>query len=568
MLSSPGIETREIDAGGGIQSLGSSPGAAVLDATWGPIDQRVLITNELELVNRFGKPTNQNARRWYTIKNFLSYVGSIFVVRTAGDGTLNANDTGTGILVKNNDDFENVDKTSYKFISRFAGVKGNSIKVEVCDSGDNFATWNFRSLFDSAPGTSDSADKFGSSNDELHLVVIDEKGKITGTPGSILETFDFLSKASDGKNETGGSTYYVNVINEQSNFIFAGTNALSEIDSEEEEEEAQSNYGDSVEDGSSFATGTDIITLQLTGGVDVAPTVGDATTSLQLFQSVEDINIDVILTADGFAPLADISPTFVNAAISIAEFRKDCIVTASPMILSSTGGVVQDPAETTDTFFSSVTRSSYLFATSNYKYQYDKYNDLLRYIPDNGDIGGLISRLDRDFEPWFSPAGFNRGNIQNLTKLAWNPNQVERDNLYRNSINPVVTFPGSGTILFGDKTFVSKPGAFDRINVRRLFIVVRKNVSNFARSILFEVNDSFTRGNFTSAVEQFLETVQAARGIDEFEVVADSTNNTAAVLNANQFVGDIFIRPLNSINFVRLNFIAVPAGIEFSEITG
>jgi hypothetical protein len=568
MLSSPGIETREIDAGGGIQSLGSSPGAAVLDATWGPIDQRVLITNELELVNRFGKPTNQNARRWYTIKNFLSYVGSIFVVRTAGDGTLNANDTGTGILVKNNDDFENVDKTSYKFISRFAGVKGNSIKVEVCDSGDNFATWNFRSLFDSAPGTSDSADKFGSSNDELHLVVIDEKGKITGTPGSILETFDFLSKASDGKNETGGSTYYVNVINEQSNFIFAGTNALSEIDSEEEEEEAQSNYGDSVEDGSSFATGTDIITLQLTGGVDVAPTVGDATTSLQLFQSVEDINIDVILTADGFAPLADISPTFVNAAISIAESRKDCIVTASPMILSSTGGVVQDPAETTDTFFSSVTRSSYLFATSNYKYQYDKYNDLLRYIPDNGDIGGLISRLDRDFEPWFSPAGFNRGNIQNLTKLAWNPNQVERDNLYRNSINPVVTFPGSGTILFGDKTFVSKPGAFDRINVRRLFIVVRKNVSNFARSILFEVNDSFTRGNFTSAVEQFLETVQAARGIDEFEVVADSTNNTAAVLNANQFVGDIFIRPLNSINFVRLNFIAVPAGIEFSEITG
>lgn len=566
-LASPGIETREIDAGGGVQSLGSSPGAAVLDATWGPIDQRVLITNETELVNRFGRPTNQNARRWYTINNFLSYVGSIFVVRAVGDGTLNANDTGTGVLVKNDDDFQNTAKGSYKFISRFAGSKGNSIKVEVCDSGDNFATWDFRDRFDSAPGTSDYAAKFGASNDELHIVVLDERGKITGTPNTVLETFSFLSKASDGKNEVGGSNYYVNVINEQSRFVYAGTSALSEVDSEEEEAEAE--YGDSVEDGNVFATSDEIIDLDLMGGVDVAPTTGEGTTALNNFLSAEDVSIDVILTADGFADLGDdTETTFVNAAIDIAETRQDCVVVASPMILTSSGGIVADPEATTQTFYGAVTRSSYLFATCNYKYQYDRYSDVFRYIPDNGDIGGLISRLDRDFEPWFSPAGFSRGNIRNLTKLAWNPNQVERDNLYRNSINPVVSFPGSGTVLFGDKTFLSKPGAFDRINVRRLFIVVRGNVSNFARSILFEVNDSFTRGSFVSAVEQYLDTVQAARGIDAFEVVADDSNNTPAVLNANQFVGDIFIRPLNSINFIRLNFIAVRAGIEFSEITG
>ena len=562
-LASPGINAVESEAGGGVQNLGSSPGAAVLDAVWGPANERVLITNEVELVTRFGQPTNENARRWYTINNFLSYVGAVYVARTVSDTARNATDTGTGVLIENTDDFQNADVSTYKFVSRYAGLLGNSIEISVCDSTAAFATWDYADSFNAAPGTSDHAGKFGSSADELHLVVVDKLGKITGTPGSVLETFGFLSKAIDGKNDVGGSSYYRKTINEQSNYIYSGAVALSTT------EVGETAYGGSVEDAAAFATTETAIEETLTGGVLGTPTVGDASTTLGLFESKEDVDIDIIMTADGFEALGtDSSATFANAAITIAEKRQDCMVTVSPMILSSSGGVVATPAVSTATFFDAVTRSSYVFATCNYKWQYDKYNDVFRWIPDNGDIAGLISRLDRDFEPWFSPAGFNRGNIRNVTKLAWNPNQTERDNLYKNSVNPVVSFPGSGTILFGDKTFVSKPGAFDRINVRRLFMIVRKNVVNFSKSILFETNDSFTRGIFTSAVEQYLETVQAARGMEEFQVIADESNNTPGVLNANQFVGDIFIRPLNSINFIRLNFVAVRAGVEFSEITG
>lgn len=244
------------------------------------------------------------------------------------------------------------------------------------------------------------------------------------------------------------------------------------------------------------------------------------------------------------------------------------MVGVSPMVIGSTGAPSTDPATDADTFFESLTRSTYAFVDSGYKYQYDRYNDTFRWVPLNGDIMGLVGRLDRDYEPWFSPAGFSRGNILNVTKLAWNPSQTERDNLYKQGVNSVVNFPGRGTVLYGDKTFVSKPGSFDRINVRRLFIVLRKSVSVYAQSILFEQNDSFTRSQFVSSVEQFLSTIQSRRGIEDFRVIADESNNTASVLNNNQFVGDIFVRPLNSINFIRLNFVAVRAGVEFSEIAG
>lgn len=562
-LYSPGIETREIDAGASVQEAGSTPGAVVIPGEWGPADQRVLITSETELVNRFGEPNNSNYREWFSAANFLAYVGAVYAVRAIADDALNANDDGVGILIKNDEEFEGITTSGETFIARYAGDMGNSLRVEVCDNTTTFSGWAYADQFNSAPGTSTHASQFGSSNDELHVVVVDEDGLISETPGTVLETYSYLSKASDAKNDFGGKNYYVDVLNSESAYVFVGTEDLVTASGTE------LSYGDSSSGAEAFASSDNIIATSLTGGT-LGGGAGSAelTTAMSLFESPEDVDIGVIITGAGGEQPGSTTHAVLDQAITIAESRKDCVVGASPMVIGSTGAPSTTPYDDTDSFFSSVTRSSYVFADSGYKYQFDRYNDTYRWVPLNGDVMGLVSRLDRDYEPWFSPAGFTRGNILNVTKLAWNPNQTQRDNLYKQGINSVVNFPGQGTVLFGDKTFVSKPGAFDRINVRRLFIVLRKSVSDFAQSILFEQNDAFTRAQFTSAVEQFLANIQARRGIDDFRVIADDSNNTPTVINNNQFVGDIFVRPLNSINFIRLNFIAVRAGVEFSEIAG
>jgi phage tail sheath protein FI len=280
-----------------------------------------------------------------------------------------------------------------------------------------------------------------------------------------------------------------------------------------------------------------------------------------LFANPDAVSISLIVSGPGNATVAG------HLISNIAEVRKDCLVFLSPTRASVIDNI---GSETTSiiTYRDSLTSSSYSVMDSGYKYQFDKYNDVYRYVPLNGDIAGACARTDLERDPWFSPGGLNRGIIKNVVKLAWNPNKTDRDNLYVKGINPVVSFQGEGTVLFGDKTMLSRPSVFDRINVRRLFIVLEKSIASAARSSLFEFNDQFTRAQFVNLVEPYLRDVQGRRGITDFRVVCDESNNTPNVIDANQFVGDIYIKPARSVNFIQLNFVAVRTGVSFEEIVG
>lgn len=301
-------------------------------------------------------------------------------------------------------------------------------------------------------------------------------------------------------------------------------------------------------------------------GDEVTTPFADIARAYDLFVSPEDVDIALVLT--GSARGGTNGEQLPNYLIdNIAEVRKDCVVFVSPQAADVVNQSL-DAAQNVVDFRNSVRSSSFAVMDSGYKYQYDKYNDIYRYVPLNGDIAGLCVRTDNQRDPWFSPAGTSRGQIRNIIKLAFNPNGAQRDLLYKNGINPVITQPGQGAILYGDKTLLAKPSAFDRINVRRLFIVLEKAVSQAAKSFLFEFNDEFTRTQFRNLVEPFLRDVQGRRGIYDFKVVCDETNNTPEVVDANRFVGDIYVKPAKSVNYIQLNFVAVRSGIEFSEIVG
>jgi phage tail sheath protein FI len=326
---------------------------------------------------------------------------------------------------------------------------------------------------------------------------------------------------------------------------------------------------DSVTGVSSSAAGTvsvvagGALTIPLSGGVDGNAAIldGDIINGYTYFQSAEDIDITLLLAADNDST---VTTFLIN---DIAESRLDCVTFMSPpleTVLNNAGNEATDIIAYANT----LPDSSYAFMDSGWKYQYDQYNDIYRWVPLNGDIAGLCARTDKTNAPWWSPAGYNRGNIQNVVRLAWNPRQAYRDLLYQSSVNPVITSPGLGTVLFGDKTFLAKPSAFDRINVRRLFITLEKAIATAAKFTLFEFNDQFTQASFVSMVEPYLRQVEGQRGIYDFRVVCDSTNNTPTVIDANQFVGDIYIKPARSINFIQLNFVAVRTGVDFSEVVG
>ena len=382
----------------------------------------------------------------------------------------------------------------------------------------------------------------------MHVIIVDEDGKFTGTANTVIEKFGFVSKASDAKDENGNSNYYKNVINSRSRYVWWGTHQTG-----------GTNWGNTA----SNVAFTNINTPEYTSLSNGAN--GNASTQIVSaygkFKNAEEIDISLIITGP--------SNETVNDYIisNIAEVRKDCIVFISPL----KANVVDNAGSETDdvvTFRNTITSSSYAFMDSNWKYQYDKYNDVYRWVPLNGDIAGLCVRTDSQRDPWFSPAGSNRGVIKNVVKLAWNPTKAERDDLYSNGINPVVTFQGEGTLLFGDKTLLSRPSAFDRINVRRLFITLEKAIARAARSSLFEFNDQFTRAQFVNLVEPYLRDVQGRRGITDFRVVCNETNNTGEVIDRNEFVGDIYIKPARSINFIQLNFVATRTGVSFDEVVG
>lgn len=620
---SPAVLVTEQDLTNVVPAVATTAGAYAGAFSWGPALEVRTVASEKELSEEFFKPNDTTAVSFFSAANFLAYGTNLQVVRVVGDAARNAITSGTAVAINNEEDYNNNyangQGTVGQWAAKYPGELGNSLKVSIADStayskvatgiittstsltevvgsGTDFLTdthigsvlktaggavigvvatissettlfleanatvsltdstfvsaWEYADQFGVAPNTSDYVSSVGGSGDELHIVVVDEDGLFSGTRGSILETFAFASKASDAKNSDGTSAFYKEVINRQSKYIWWMDHPVG-----------ATNWGTNAANiDTDFYNLPTALTVSLTLGVSAdTPTDGELIEGYMMFAN--DELYDVSLIVSGAA-----SNIVKNALISnIAEVRKDCIVFCSPAMDDVVNNVGQ---EATDVTANKVNIStSYAFHDSGWKYQYDRYNDVYRWIPLNGDVAGLCARTDTTNDPWWSPAGYTRGQIKNVVKLAYSPDKADRDTLYRANINPVVSFRGQGTVLYGDKTMLAKPSAFDRINVRRLFIVLEKAIATAAKYQLFEFNDVFSRAQFRNLVEPFLRDVKGRRGLTEFKVVCDETNNTPQVISTNEFVGDIYIVPNYSTNVVRLNFVASKAGLQF-QTTG
>jgi hypothetical protein len=785
-LISPGINVAEVDLTTVVPRLGTTVGAVAGMFPWGPMQQRILIGSESQLVDTYGKPNSNNAETFFTAANFLSYGNSLYVVRagntTSGDANayLSAVANSGGLAnvaaatVLNEIDFSNKKANNYSydanamFVAKFPGALGNSLKVSVCDTVNGYSSnvnliqssgtidavltftttsnataqtcvttdttglrvgmvlyslsntglglttntttitavvnttaittnatitangtttisfkdttrayatmsfgssnlvftmisaggnttsqntfaaslasqfalgdviafgnssigtqynkiaaisntstavvitcvdtyklatdfyantslngnttvtpiqrfWEFQNLFNAAPITSTYVQLNGNTQnwaantantpvDCMHVVITDNLGAFTGTPGAVLEVYNNVSRANDAIGQSGQSIFWQNVLNTQSNYVWALNQRPG----------SAANTGNSATIIS--ASNTAPITMKFAGGQDGAAESTNAFTTIatayNLFQNPTDVQINLVLqgkpiggTYNSGAAGAITANNFnlANYLIdNIATTRKDCVVFITPddaIVYNNKGNESTALVAWRNTLHS----TSYAVLDSGYKYQYDRYNDVYRYVPTNGDIAGLCVTTDLSSDPWYSPAGFNRGQIKNLIRMRYNPSQTDRDLLYANAINPVVTFQGQGTILFGDKTLTNKPSAFDRINVRRLFITIEQAIRTASDYTLFEFNDSFTRSNFVNLITPYLRNIKSLRGITDFYIVCDESNNTPQRIDSNQFWCDIYIKPARSINFIQLNFVAVATGVQFTEVLG
>jgi phage tail sheath protein FI len=551
---SPGINVTEIDLTTIVPTVATSIGAFAGVFAWGPVNEVVTISDEVRLSNFFGKPNNDNFEYWFSAANFLAYSNNLKVIRAANTTTtLNATSTGPGILIQNEDDYESNfsggANTYGEFVAKWPGELGNTIKVELVDA-NTYSSWTYSTQFTEAPSTSEYASTQGSANDEIHIIIIDELGKFTGIANSVLEKYSFVSKAGDAKTPDGSSNYYKDVLNSRSRYIWSLSHPTG-----------MTNWGNTAITGLNYTLLANRVSKSLANGAVGVVNSSDLISAYDRVTNPDSVDISLVISGPANATIAD------YLISNVVETRKDCLLFLSPErsdVIDNSG------SETTDilSYRGSLTSTSYAVMDSGWKYQYDKYNDVYRWVPLNGDIAGLCARTDRERDPWFSPAGINRGIIKNIVKLSWNPTKTDRDSLYLKGINPVVTFQGEGTVLFGDKTLLSRPSAFDRINVRRLFIVLEKAITIAARSSLFEFNDQFTRAQFVNLIEPYLRDVQGRRGITDFRVVCNEINNTPEIIDRNEFVGDIYIKPARSINFIQLNFVAVRTGVSFDEIVG
>jgi phage tail sheath protein FI len=556
---SPGVQVKEIDATNVIPAVSTSIGGFAGALNWGPIEEIVDVSTEKELADTFGTPDNNTAKYFLTAAAFLKYGNALKVVRVAQGTAENATADGNGLLIKNDSVYENSYSTGQGTVghwaAKYAGTLGNSLKVSILTEGSGFSGWAYASSFDSEPKTSDYAISLGkatSYGDELHVAVIDENGLISGTAGTVLETFAFMSQGSDAKKSDGTSNYYVDVINNNSQYIRWMDHPT-----------ALSNAGAVISGAATIAGSNTAIDNSLSGGVDGnTPAASDILLGHDLLKDAETVDVQLLFAF----PDAGSATTIAGSLITIASARKDCMAFVSPPIEDTVG--TSTPAANVKAYADTLNSSSYASCDSTALYVYDKYNDTYRYIGASGHIAGLCAATDRTADAWFSPAGVTRGQLFGVTKLAFNPKQADRDTLYKARVNPIVSLPGQGTLLFGDKTLLSKPSAFDRINVRRLFNTLEKAISTAAKAQLFEFNDEFTRAQFKNAVEPFLREVKGRRGLTDFLVVCDTTNNTGNVIDTNKFVADIFIKPARSINFITLNFVATRTGVDFSEIAG
>lgn len=588
---SPGVLIQERDLTAIIPAVATTPAGIAGYFTWGPVDQRVIIDGESNLRSLFGTPDNAAANYFFSASNFLQYGNNLTVVRSVISSSLNAIGTtaGTiGVLIKNSESWDaNVGNSGYttaavKWAAKWPGAFGNSLVVEACDGGTAFNAWGLSSEFPRSPGTSPYLEDkgFTQANDEIHVVVIDRDGVFSGYKNAVLEKFYGLSKCTDAKGPDGSNNFYADVINSDSKYIWwmnnpngVSTNSSLTISSNPNQfgliaaqtvGAGLSLISSTFVSGATTISSAGLIGFALTGGSAAAASTSTLSTTTDpnvgygMFADADSVNVSLLLGG----------PLTGNDAANVANLartRKDCVAFFSAPNNNPLASV-STKQQNCIAFQTAIGNNSYAFIDSGYKYQYDRYNDVYRYVPLNGDIAGLCARTDLTNDPWFSPAGLNRGQVKNVIKLAFNPTETDRDVIYPKGVNPVVTFPGDGTVLFGDRTAQTKPSAFDRINVRRLFIVLEKSVAIAAKYQLFEFNDQFTRSQFVGFITPFLRDVQSRRGVYDFKVICDETNNTPEVIDANRFVADIYIKPARSINFIQLNFVATRTGVDFNEI--
>lgn len=589
---SPGVTVKETDLTNIIPAVATSIGAMAGLFRWGPVGDVELITSEAELAEKFGGPVNDSAysahnKYFFTAASFLKYANALNVVRGSSSDSpatlFNADSLGTGnVLINNLTAYEQTTSFSSNgaFLAKYPGELGNSLQVLAWDASSVLNVVADISERDGlTPVDGDYVyvtDSDGSGNpnayvytgspaawvespkakfkhealesqfdshpvgNEVHILVIDEDGEFTGSPGTILEKWEYLSTVVGDKTETGANNYFATVLANGSSYIYAGDITSFGVAADAYDPEGISLVGGGDVDEESWAT-------------------EEISSYYDLFSDAETLDVNIIIGGET-------NTTLANHLIGIAESRRDCVVTLSPEIADSVNNI--NAVEDVISWANTLTSSSYAVLDSAAVYQYDKYNDIYIWIPASGHIAGLMAHTDNVADPWWSPAGYNRGQIRGVTKIAYTPRKAERDALYKNKVNPLVSFPGQGTVLYGDKTALSRPSAFDRINVRRLFLVLEKAISTASKYLLFEFNDEFTRAQFRNMTEPFLRDVQGRRGIYDFEVVADETNNTPEVIDSNEFRGDIYIKPARSINYITLNFVATRSGVEFSEIVG
>ena len=562
---SPGVSVSEVNLTTVVPSVLTTAGAFAGYFPWGPVNQITTITSQVNLATIFTAGLGPDANSYvnfFTCGNFLSYGNNLQVIRSVGANANNsvANTTAGAatLFIPNESYYQNSYLTNNNankygpFAGRYSGALGNSLTVSVCASSANFSTWTYASQFTAAPNTSTYVANQGGSNDQMHVIVVDTTGKITGVANTVLEKYAFVSKAVNAVNNDGTSNWWKQQIFTKSRYIYA----MDAVD-----------YANTSSTWNTAASNTSFygpanFTYTLTGGIDDVGTDATQATSWNFFNNKEAVNISLVLTG---AASTTLQSSIIN---NVVLSRLDCLAFVSPPLSAVVNNAGNEASSITTWLTSLGISSSYVVADSGWKYQFDQYNNVYRWIPLNGDVAGLCVNTDSVAQPWFSPAGFNRGTVKNVIKLAWNPSKTYRDTLYSVGVNPVVTFPGQGTVLFGDKTLLSQPSAFDRINVRRLFIILEKAIAAAAQYSLFEINDSYTQTQFMNLVTPYLRNVQGLRGITAFQVVCDSTNNTPAVINNNQFVGDIYIQPSRSANFIQLNFVAVNTGVSFNTLVG
>lgn len=566
---SPAIVTKEIDLTGVVPNVQTTMGAFVGNFSWGPVGETTLIPNETSLAATFGSPDSDNTEDFHSAAYFLRYASTLQVVREVADETYNSHDSdasASDIIVKNEDHFNlqsaALDSDGHTFIGKFPGNLGNSIKVSVLgvDSDEtNFEAWSYKGSFDAAPATSTYAESKNATNDEVHVAVVDEDGSFTGVRGAVLETFPFLSLAKGAVTSDGSTNYIKDVINNKSEYIWMASFSSGVFSAQ---------AGTSAESGDDFIdlSGPAAIDISLVNGTNSTDLgTGEYATGFDLFEDVDTVTIDFLI-APGMVSRTD-QTAVVNDLVATAQgVRKDCVVVASPARSDIIGNAspVADTVLTADT----LTKSSYLFMDNNYLKVYDKYNDQYITIPASSSTAGIMAASDLNSAPWYSPAGPRRGQYLGITSVYYSPNKSERDTLYKANVNSIGNIPAQGILLYGDKTKLARPSAFDRINVRRLFLAIERSVAIAARNVMFEFNDEFTRSEFVNIIEPALREIKGRRGIIDFRVICDETNNTAAVIDRNEFVASVFIKPARSINYVTLNFVAVRTGVDFEEVVG